>query len=254
MTSCKQIAKIQFQAENLPKLSWLRNNDAFLVISRSNEDATHSIVTCTEPVHSTQDPTWKAITIRATTLCNGDFDRSIKMDCYNYRDNGKHKLIGSCHASLHNMIKMHEKGETRDLVNEEKLKSKPGYAPSGVLKVADIEITEEITFLDFIRNGTQMHFAVAIDFTASNIVHTDPKSLHYLSDGHMNSYEIALRGIGDIIQQYDSSNMFPAFGKIHCIYLCFGFHFNPSILLCLCRFWCQNTAIQSRIISVPVKR
>lgn len=57
-----------------------------------------------------------------------------------------------------------------------------------------------------------MHFAVAIDFTASNGVHTDPKSLHYLSDDHLNNYEIALRGIGDIIQQYDNSRLFPAFG------------------------------------------
>lgn len=110
---------------------------------------------------------------------------------------------------------MHDSGETRDLVNEEKLKSKPGYVPSGVLKVANIEITEEITFLDYIRNGTQMHFAVAIDFTASNKPPSDPKSLHHLSDDHMNSYEIALRGIGDIIQQYDNSGLFPAFGKFY---------------------------------------
>lgn len=214
--SCKQIAKIQFFAQNLPKLSWLRSNDPFLVILRSNEDASYSVVTSTEPVRSTQNPTWKTFTIRATNLCNGDFDREIKIDCYNYRDHGKHKLIGTCYSSLHNLKTICENDESKELVNEEKQETKQSSCPSGgVLKVAKIEITEEITFLDYIRNGTQMHFAVAIDFTASNGIHTDPKSLHFLSDDRMNSYEIALQGIGDIIQQYDNSQLFPAFGKVN---------------------------------------
>lgn len=254
VVSCKQIVQIQFKAENLPKPSWLRGTDPFLVILRSNEDASYSVVTCTEPERSTQDPIWKPITIRATTLCNGDFNRSIKMDCYNYRDHGKHKLIGSCYASVHNMKTMHENGETRELVNEEKLKSKPGYVPSGVLSVANIEITEEITFLDYIRNGTQMHFAVAIDFTASNKPPSDPKSLHHLSDDHMNSYEIALRGIGDIIQQYDNSGLLPAFGEFY-----YGIFFISTQFIKLSfhlfdRLWRQNTTEQSSFIPIPFER
>lgn len=74
---------------------------------------------------------------------------------------------------------------------------------NGVLKVEKINLIEDISFLDYVRNGTQLHFAVAIDFTASNGVYTDPKSLHYLSAGKPNSYEIALRAVGEIIQQYD---------------------------------------------------
>lgn len=70
VSTCKQIAEIQFSAENLPKPSWLRNNNPFLVISRSNEDSSYSVVTRTQPVHSSQNPIWKPITIRAATLCN----------------------------------------------------------------------------------------------------------------------------------------------------------------------------------------
>lgn len=212
VTTCKQIAEIEFSAENLPK-SWIRKIDPFLIISRSNEDGSYSIVTKTQPERSTKKPIWKPIKIRITALCNGDFDRSFKIDCYDHRDHGSHKLMGTSYASLTNLISMHKTEESRCLVNEEKQKNKPSYVPSGVLNVAKIEITEDITFLDYIRNGTQMHFAVAIDFTASNGVYSDPKSLHHLSEGRLNFYETALRGIGDIIQQYDSSHLFPAFGK-----------------------------------------
>lgn len=136
--------------------------------------------------------------------------RSIKIDCYQYRDNGSHKLIGTCYTSLGKLVADH--GEQMALVNEEKQRTKSNYVPCGMLKVEKIHIKEDISFLDYIRHGTQLHFAVAIDFTASNGVHTDPKSLHYLSDDQMNNYEIALKSVGEIIQHYDSSQLFPAFG------------------------------------------
>lgn len=100
-----------------------------------------------------------------------------------------------------------------NFVNEEKQKSSPTHGSDGTLKVVNVCITEDISFLDYIRNGTQLHFAVAIDFTASNGVYTDPKSLHYLSDHHMNQYEIALRAVGEIIQTYDNAQLYPAFGE-----------------------------------------
>lgn len=211
--SSKQTAEIQFRAEKLPK-AWLRSHKPFLLISRSNEDSSYSVVTNTEPVDSTKNPIWEPFTIPVALLCAGDFDRCFKIDCYNYRDEDKHKLIGTCYASLHDLKTMCLNGESRSLVNEKKQKIRPDYVPTGVLKVEKVNIFEDITFLDYIRNGTQMHFAVAIDYTASNGVHTDPKSLHYLSENRLNNYEVALKGIGDIIQQYDSTRIFPAFGEI----------------------------------------
>lgn len=212
LTSCKQIVHIQFRAENLTKLSLLTNNDPFLVISRSNEDGSYSVVTKTErPERSTQNPTWKPFVIRATTLCNGDSDRNIKIDCYDNRTSGSHKLIGTCYTNLRSLSSPNP--PPMNLVNEGKQKANPGHASDGLIKMARFKITEEITFLDYIRNGTQVHFAVAIDFTASNGVHTDPKSLHHLSNYHMNQYEIALGGVGEIIQHYDTAQLYPAFGK-----------------------------------------
>ncbi|XP_031628977.1 copine-8-like [Contarinia nasturtii] len=204
LMSCKQIAEIQFRAEHLPKPSFLSSNDPFLVLSRSNEDGSYSVVAKTETVPGTQNPTWKPITIRATTLCNGDFDRNIKIDCYNQKHDGNHKLIGTCYSSLRSLSVTNE--PPMILVNEKKKKE------NGELKVQNTHITEDATFLDYLRGGTQIHFAIAIDFTASNGVHTNPHSLHYLSANKLNNYEIALRGVGEIISYYDSHKLFPAFG------------------------------------------
>lgn len=213
VSSCKQIAEIHFRAEDLLKLSWIWGNDPFLVISRSNEDGSHSVVAKTEFARSSDNPTWRPILTRVTTICNGDYDRNIKIDCYDHRNSGSHKLIGTCHTSLRSLNSTSGNQTPMILVNEKRRQKNPNKGNAGVLKVDRIILTEEITFLDYIRHGTKLHFAVAIDFTASNGVFTDPRSLHHLSPYRLNSYEIALRAIGEIIQQYDSSLLFPAFGK-----------------------------------------
>ncbi|XP_031628974.1 copine-8-like [Contarinia nasturtii] len=210
--SCKQIAEIQFAAQNLPSSMWSclgHTRSPFLIISRANEDGKFSVVTKTEVLTNTQDPIWKAFTIRVTTLCNGDFDRTLKIDCFDYNNSGDHKLIGTCYSSLRRLISPNEPRMVLD--NERKRKQDPSYS-GGFLRVNNSRIMEELSFLDFIRGGTQMHFAVAIDFTASNGPHTDPNSLHYISHNRLNFYEIALHGVGDIIQYYSSSKQFPAFG------------------------------------------
>ena len=198
-----------FCAKNLTKLAWLSSNDPFLVISRANEDGSASVVHKTEMRHGTQNPSWQPFTMRVTTLCNGDYDRNIKIDCYDNRRNGNHKLIGTtntCLRSLHD-------SNASTVMNFTNPSS--GSANCGILNVESIEMMEEISFLDYIRNGTQMHFAVAIDFTASNGAPNDPVSLHFINPHMPNNYEIALRSVGTIIEHYDKSQLFPAFGELY---------------------------------------
>ncbi|GAA6093337.1 copine-5b isoform X1, partial [Tachysurus ichikawai] len=59
---------------------------------------------------------------------------------------------------------------------------------------------------------TQINFTVAIDFTASNGNPSQSTSLHYMNPYQMNAYAMALKAVGEIIQDYDSDKMFPALG------------------------------------------
>lgn len=211
VTNCKQNIKMQFNGKHLEKLSWFARNDPFLMIYRSNEDGSCSVVARTEVAHHTQNPKWQPISIYARTLCNGDYERSIKIECYDSRSNGSHKLIGTCHTSLKILSKGPGECNNYALRNPKK-KGKKEH--SGTLELINIYISEDTSFLDYIRGGTQLHFAVAIDFTASNKPATDPHSLHYLSTNKLNNYEIALKSVGEIIQHYDTSCKYPAFVSI----------------------------------------
>lgn len=41
---------------------------------------------------------------------------------------------------------------------------------------------------------------------------SQPTSLHYMSPYQMNAYAMALKAVGEIIQDYDSDKFFPAYG------------------------------------------
>ncbi|MEQ2184672.1 hypothetical protein GOODEAATRI_010423, partial [Goodea atripinnis] len=53
---------------------------------------------------------------------------------------------------------------------------------------------------------------VGIDFTGSNGDPRSPNSLHYMSPGGLNQYLSALWSVGQVVQDYDTDKLFPAFG------------------------------------------
>ena len=62
-----------------------------------------------------------------------------------------------------------------------------------------------ILFSIILFRRTQVHCTIAVDFTGSNGDPTKPSSLHYITNTQPNMYEQALRAVGEIIQEYDTS-------------------------------------------------
>ena len=97
-------------------------------------------------------------------------------------------------------------------INPKKKAKKSSYKDSGKLIVQSCGIHEEPTFLDYLKDGMQLHFTVAVDFTASNGDPRRPNSPHFWNPNVENQYATAIRAVGEIIQDYDSDKQFPALG------------------------------------------
>ncbi|TYK08288.1 protein BONZAI 3 [Cucumis melo var. makuwa] len=71
----------------------------------------------------------------------------------------------------------------------------------------------QFSFIDYISSGFQLNFMVAVDFTASNGDPYSPDSLHYIDrSGRLNSYQQAIKEVGEVIQFYNTDCRFPAWG------------------------------------------
>nr|XP_023652637.1 copine-5-like [Paramormyrops kingsleyae] len=176
LDNCRDCATMQFCANKLDKKDFFGKSDPFMVFYRSNEDGTFTICHKTEVVKTTLNPVWQPFSIPVRALCNGDYESGYQV------------------------------------VNPKKKMKKKKYINSGTVTLLSFSVESEYTFLDYIKGGTQIHFTVAIDFTASNGNPSQSTSLHYMNPYQMNAYAMALKAVGEIIQDYDSDKMFPALG------------------------------------------
>ncbi|XP_025108559.1 copine-8-like [Pomacea canaliculata] len=213
MNSCKEQATMQFCAHNLDKKDFFGKSDPFLTFSRCNEDGSYTVVHRTEVIKKTLNPTWKPFSVPVRSLCNGDYERSIKIECYDWDADGGHDYIGEFTTTLRMLSKGQGECNKYECINAKK-KAKKGskYRNSGVIDLMSCRIETIYTFLDYIRGGTRIHCTFAVDFTASNGDPKSPTSLHYMNPYRPNPYATAILAVGTIIQDYDTDKLFPALG------------------------------------------
>ncbi|KAM9364886.1 LOW QUALITY PROTEIN: copine-9-like [Pholidichthys leucotaenia] len=212
LSNCRDIATMQFCANKLDKKDFFGKSDPFLVFYRSNEDGTFTICHKTEVIKNNLNPVWQSFTIPVRALCNGDYDRTVKVDVYDWDRDGSHDFIGEFTTSYRELSRGQSQFNVYEVLNPKKKGKKKKYVNSGTVTLLSFKVESEFTFVDFIRGGTQLNFTVAIDFTASNGNPSQPTSLHYMSPYQMNTYAMALKAVGEIIQDYDSDKLFPAYG------------------------------------------
>ncbi|KAF7668284.1 hypothetical protein LDENG_00021490 [Lucifuga dentata] len=212
LNNCRESVMMQFCGNKLDKKDFFGKSDPFLVFYRSNEDGTFTICHKTEVVKNTLNPVWQAFKIPVRALCNGDYDRTIKIEVYDWDRDGSHDFIGEFSTSYRELSRGQSQFNVYEVVNPKKKGKKKKYLNSGTVTLLSFLVDIEVTFLDYIKGGTQINFTVAIDFTASNGNPAQPTSLHYMSPYQLNAYAMALKAVGEIIQDYDSDKMFPALG------------------------------------------
>uniref|UniRef100_A0A3B3U9C3 Copine family member 9 n=1 Tax=Poecilia latipinna TaxID=48699 RepID=A0A3B3U9C3_9TELE len=192
LSNCRDIATMQLCANKLDKKDFFGKSDPFLVFYRSNEDGTFTICHKTEVIKNTLNPVWQPFTIPVRALCNGDYDRTVKVDVYDWDRDGSHDFIGEFTTSYREL----SRGQNQFNVYEVKNMCFYFLSIQHCLSVTllSFKVESEYTFVDFIRNPSQ------------------PTSLHYMSPYQMNAYAMALKAVGEIIQDYDSDKLFPAYG------------------------------------------
>uniref|UniRef100_A0A8D3BW82 Copine I n=1 Tax=Scophthalmus maximus TaxID=52904 RepID=A0A8D3BW82_SCOMX len=216
--------QLELEAKNLDKKDMFGKSDPFLEIFKKGDDGKWQLVHRTE-VH--------------THTYTHTLDDVI-VDCSDHDGDGSHDLIGSFTTKVSELQKAaHGSPVEFDCVNPEKQKKKKSYKNSGVVSVKNCKLITQHTFLDYVMGGCQINFTVGIDFTGSNGDPRSPNSLHYMSPDGLNQYLSALWSVGQVVQDYDTDKLFPAFGfgaKLPPDYQAanheFALNFNPTNPYC----------------------
>ena len=125
-------------------------------------------------------------------LCLGSYNRKITIEYYGIYCG----FVGSVIKTL---------GQFKEAMdNKEKIKI---FGEDGAEKgyfYISYSIENRSRFIDLIENGLQIRLSFAIDYTNSNLLYTNPKSLHYIGNPEkLNPYENCIRCFGELISSYD---------------------------------------------------
>ena len=143
----------------------------------------------------------------------GDHERPLKIDVYDWDNDGTHDYIGSLTTSLAKLKMASVEQMGIPCINDDKKRKKgSSYKNSGTLFVMQCQIEAQPTFVEYLQGGVSMNFSVAVDFTASNGDPRHPDSLHFTGRQGENQYTTAIRSVGEIVQDYDTDKQFPALG------------------------------------------
>eukprot|EP00981_Chlorochromonas_danica_P002490 scaffold474_cov169-Ochromonas_danica.AAC.25 len=232
---------VTFSAMRLSnKEGFFSTSDPFLRISRVNEDGSWTPVWTNKHIKSTLNPCWAASKIPLTLLCNGDFDRPLRIGIFgrlsfgvirlppvfchslcgaclvltvDWEKSGKHVFMGQVDTSVRQILTNDGKKALNVIEPAVQLRKK-SYVNSGILLAGYPQIEYNPTFGDYIQGGCEISLVLGIDFTASNRDPIDPDSLHYLdpTGRTMNVYERALSTICPVLEPYDADNLYPVYG------------------------------------------
>ncbi|GBG83739.1 hypothetical protein CBR_g37540 [Chara braunii] len=224
---------LEFKAENLEKMDYFGKSDPYLVISKLLEDGSLAPVHRTEVVRRDLNPKWDRFTISLQHLCNGDIERPLRFECFDYDRFTADDFIGSIDRSLKQVLKDAQSQTELPLRRESKKDRKKAAADKrketvgkkgkykadknrGSLICVWCCIKYKKTFMKYLASGCDITFHVAVDFTASNGHPHHPTSLHYIDpqgdDSEGNAYQQAIRAVGHILEHYDMQRMYPAWG------------------------------------------
>ncbi|GAB0491384.1 hypothetical protein MMPV_002637 [Pyropia vietnamensis] len=84
--------------------------------------------------------------------------------------------------------------------------------PSGQLHLTATSVELVPTLAQYLSGGLELHFGVAIDFTASNGSPSSPTSLHYDTPAKPSAYVEALTSVGAVLEPYSCSHRYEAVG------------------------------------------
>uniref|UniRef100_A0A3B3TGG1 Copine family member 9 n=1 Tax=Paramormyrops kingsleyae TaxID=1676925 RepID=A0A3B3TGG1_9TELE len=173
LSNCRDLATMQFCANKLDKKDFFGKSDPFLVFYRSNEDGTFTIL---RPEMRPSFP----LLLRSHDFI-GEFTTS-------YRELSR----GQSQFNVYEVGSFHFPHHAR-------------FLPCAQVTLLSFKVESEHTFVDFIL----VHVCVCRAFAGNP---SQPTSLHYMNPYQLNAYAMALKAVGEIIQDYDSDKLFPAYG------------------------------------------
>ena len=155
------------------------------------------------------NPSWPACSFTTEQTGLGD----LRMEVWDHDDRSQDDIIGAASMTLHELSSPGSKScPLLHPAKVAKATAKKPAKPSGHLHLANTSVEAVPTLTQYLFGGLELHFSVAIDFTASNGDPSSTQSLHHDSPAAPSAYVNALTSVGAVLEPYSRSRRYEAIG------------------------------------------
>jgi len=212
MNNLKYNVGFTMRGVNLLRMDFFsRSSDPFVTISRKAGE-TEANIFRSEVVKRNRNPVFKHVELPVQSLCRGESERPIYFDLSDWNLTQDSQPMGRGETTYTKMKEAAAQGKSLEIpVFLRKADGSKG-SPAGKMVLDQLTNKKSYSFLDYVQGGMEVALTVAVDFTLSNRDPVDPRSLHHMDRSNPNDYVLAIRGVGDILQYYDSDKKYPVYG------------------------------------------
>ncbi|KAL7709252.1 copine i-like protein [Lotmaria passim] len=198
---------LTFRGRDLKKMDLFSKSDPYFFLYRQLPSGQRVQNYKSEVIDNTLNPQWKTTPpLDLAKLCGGDVaSPSIVFECFD-KDTSNDDAMGGFVVSGEQLLAAG--GKEFELTMNKKGKTK-SY---GFIAIDRCDYVRSFSFPEYLQGGLQLNIAFSIDFTSSNGPPNDPRSLHFYDPQRPNNYIRAMLAVSDVVQEYDSDRMFPAYG------------------------------------------
>lgn len=197
--SVEDTVEFRFSARNLDKKSILTKDSPYFRLYKYEKSGRWRCNYTSDYVVHTLFPEWAPFKLTFTQFCGADLGSKVRVEVYDKSMFMKDSFIGMFEANAERMMAI---GREFELVNPKKM-SKDDYRNSGYFKVCNCDLKRYSSFMDFIRNGTQLVLITAVDLGMDNVKRSSHK---------MRQAERLMWGLGNLIEPYSSDKKFDFIG------------------------------------------
>ena len=205
----RKIVDFEVRAEYLDNKDFMGKSDPYLSIYSQSVNGQLTLVYKSEIIMDNLHPKWKPFKIELGKLCNGDYNKRIRMEVHDYDSIGSHDFIGSFVTTM-NQLQNNIQNELRFPITNDDKKGEDKRSGSVIVVRRDVETIP--TFVSLLQTGTNINLSIAIDFTQSNGDPNDKSSLHHLPLGSDNLYSFVTRSVIEGMNNFSSVQSVDCYG------------------------------------------
>ena len=128
---------LQLAGNKLDRMDFLGSSDPYYLLSKKMQNGQWALVYKSEVIKHNCSPKWKVMNKSVAEICNGDYQRQLKIEIFDYDSASKDDIIGEFVTNLRSFTNHSQ----HEVINLNKQRNKHKYKNSGTVYVSQCNLS-----------------------------------------------------------------------------------------------------------------